>query len=944
MSVEDLTDIPDTVLQPLTATEQQNLNADTSTSDTVLSNSEETRDVGGGDGDQITASAANSSDFTSDLGVGTIVITAPRLKKQVEISNPLHDYDSYTYCLSWHLLGINEFNRLIDNNNPTKVYVPQNVLVSSAGRWDNLLFKRNPSFQEDFYFENFKMKTIVNTTARNRNSNLIECDFTLIEPVGFTLINRLLEAAISINGSNGNYLYMPYVLQIDFFGYKDGILQPSPIRELTKVIPIKLVSLKSKITTRGTEYQVSAVPFNHQAFSQVHVTSPAAFSVSGSTVQSIFGQGKIDNSFRNQLSTRSNLEREQRLITEFLNQRSNDGSPGSADDYYNAQQALNAINSKLATVGQLSASGYCDAINAWFQDLTSQRTIKFPNIINVEFDPLIGNAKLFPTTGPINVAQATASGTSDRNKKTELQSASGSNKGSLTFNGTTMTIPAGTAIDKLIDWAVRNSDYIGSQISDPTQLKNVQNGQDIGLFKSSLKWYRIVPKIKIVDYDDTQNRYCLDITFFVKPYTLASKYPYAPKGRVPGYVKKYDYIYTGKNKDVIDLQIDFDMMYYVELSAYRASQKNTETAPGLGTNGALNPGLTTQLPTVVNDPYSKDPVNPSPVTTGLVAGNMSTTGRSGGNPQLAVAAGDLQRSLMLGARGDMITINMKIIGDPHLIKQDDIFYGQDLLPTENQLTVNQSLYMDGGELYVFVNFESPADYDETTGLADPVTSPYRVSEYSGIYKIITVDNTFSNGKFEQTLNLVKLLYDQEGNPLTSSITQRAESQATQLMGPLIPNNLVRFVGPRINIAGLSPATNTQAALAVASSTASGSGSGVVVNSFIQQGASMITSKITSAATSAISGAVTKGLDSLGKELSSIKFDIMGPNALGDLAAVDASEFGGLSELSEISGLDEFTDLGFEALDTDVIGDLGVEEFELGFEDLDVPDVDFGDFL
>ena len=129
-------------------------------------------------------------------------------------TNPLHDYDSYTYCLSLHLLNIDEFNNLI--NNPDQSYIPQHVLVSSAGRY-NTNFIRDPAFKEDFYFDNFKMNSIVNVTNRSRSTNLIECSFTLIEPMGFTFINRLIEAARRVNGQ-GSYIKMPYVLQIDFFG------------------------------------------------------------------------------------------------------------------------------------------------------------------------------------------------------------------------------------------------------------------------------------------------------------------------------------------------------------------------------------------------------------------------------------------------------------------------------------------------------------------------------------------------------------------------------------------------------------------------------------------------------------------------------------------------------------------------------------------------------
>lgn len=925
--------VPVNTVTPVTQTEQQNLNtttdtgvADDGTTDGIVSVIQQTNNT----------EESSTTRIQSNSLVATSTTTASTAQNTVD--NPLHVYDSYTYCLSLHLLGIEEFNNLVDNSNPNKTYVPQNVLISSAGRWDDLLFRRNPSFTEDFYFDDFKMMSIINTTQRNRNTNLIECNFTIIEPLGFTFINRLLEAAQSVNRGQGNYLQMPYLLQIDFFGHQDGNLAPAPIRSLTKHIPIRLITLKSKVTTRGTEYQIQAVPFNHQAYSQINVTSPAAFSVTGSTVQGIFGSGQVDTLYKENLTIQKGLQREQRALQEFLSQRTTEGSE---QDYINAQTALSSVTSKLNTdFSQFNVNGFCNALNTWLDDLRVQNTIRVPNFINVVFHEEIASHTLYPTgSGPVNVAQAEASGTTDRNKKTELQTAGGKDKGSLNFNGTTLTIPAGTSIDKLIDWAVRNSTYIGNQISDPTLLKDVQAGKDT--FGQALKWYKIVPKIKILSYDVTQNKYALDITYYVKPYWLAAKHPYAPKGRQAGYVKKYDYIYTGKNKDVIDLQIDFDMMYLVQLTAYRASQKNNETGPGVGAGPYVNPNLTPLVPTIVNDPNSTDPSNPAPVTTGVVAGSTATLGRTGGDPQKAVVAGDLHRSIMLNARGDMINVKLRILGDPHFIKQDDIFYGQDLQPPPGQFTKNESLWMDGGELYVFLNFESPADYDETTGLADPKASRYRYSEFSGVYKIITIESSFAKGKFEQSLNLVKLLYDQGGNPLGSVANQRAESLAVSNLGPLVGNEFARFVGPRINVAQLNPGVNTQAALAVAAGTATGSG---LVGSIVNQGIQAVTNQVVGKISGAVSQGVSSAIGSVTTKIQSIKYDVFGPSQsdLNQADQADAYYNGSGTTSPDVTAYPGEAPL--DSLETSEFGsgfDLG------GFEDLQIEDagfIDYGDFI
>ena len=104
-----------------------------------------------------------------------------------------------------------------------------------------------------------------------------------------------------------------------------------------------------------------------------------------------------------------------------------------------------------------------------------------------------------------------------------------------------MAVPAGTSVETLIDWAVRNSNYITSQIDQ----KNP--GQP-------LNWYRIVPKIKITNYEQSTNLYTIDITYYVRTWKTNSKNPAGPLGRVPGWVKEYQYLYTGQNKDILDMQ------------------------------------------------------------------------------------------------------------------------------------------------------------------------------------------------------------------------------------------------------------------------------------------------------------------------------------------------------------------------------------------------------
>ena len=146
---------------------------------------------------------------------------------------------------------------------------------------------------------------------------------------------------------------------------------------------------------------------------------------------------------------------------------------------------------------------------------------------------------------------------------------------------------------------------------------------------------------------------------------------------------------------------------------------------------------------------------------------------------------------------------MKIIGDPQFIKQDDLFYYQTAKTYNQQFISNDagsSLYMDGSELYIFLNFESPTDYDEALGLAIK-KEKYRYSEFSGVYKVITIENVFQKGQFTQTLDLVKLFYDQDGKEIPS-VYERIDTLAQNSLVPTARLQSIRYSGPSINLAAV----------------------------------------------------------------------------------------------------------------------------------------------
>jgi len=170
-----------------------------------------------------------------------------------------------------------------------------------------------------------------------------------------------------------------------------------------------------------------------------------------------------------------------------------------------------------------------------------------------------------------------------------------------------------------------------------------------------------------------------------------------------------------------------------------------------------------------------------------------------------IAVSELYNSLYSSQRGDMINVRLKIVGDPRYIKQDELFFNPVNAPKlgKELVSKNNSVIFDYEERYVNLIFFTPIDYDSETGLLAK-DSKFLTSKFSGLYRILRVENTFQRGKFEQTLDLVRL-FDQESD---ASKTERraAETLAGVEAGiaGIAPNN-------KREETGVAPDTNQSAA-------------------------------------------------------------------------------------------------------------------------------------
>jgi len=381
-------------------------------------------------------------------------------------------------------------------------------------------------------------------------------------------------------------------------------------------------------------------------------------------------------------------------------------------------------------------------------------------------------------------------------------------------------IQAGTTIDRLIDYIVRNSDYIQNQLivpEDPDYASKKEALKDKPLY-----WFKIIPTVRLLDFDVRKRVWAREITYSVIPYKIYNlRADIGPQGVQLYPVKYYNYLYTGQNDDVLDFDIKFNALYFNQVTAYRNSLTDVNPTAASNTtdnqtqnypnyNGGGNAPTTT---TAASSQY--DAV--MPLVMKPVVQNSRSNATGGASTAKETASVDLEASIMTNSQADMLNVKLKIIGDPDYIKQDDVFYRPPLEgfnvaskpSTDPRLTAgNSSLVMDKGGLYVQLLFRIPSDIDETTGFMKFNTN-YKQSVFSGLYIVTKVSSHFTNGQFTQELELVRLVRQQAYDYVNGQNNQTSDNRTptAQITPGVTPPTPV----PTVEVAGGGPDPSTASA-------------------------------------------------------------------------------------------------------------------------------------
>lgn len=632
-------------------------------------------------------------------------------------ANELNQFSSMSYNIALYMMNSRSYVDITRSpNSPQEALrFPNSQLLMRSGGVGLDNASPNNDFSNDFFIDDLEISNIaVGPNKFRHNTNATDIRFVITEPRGVTLLEKLQSLASTVLVSTREkYIAAPYLLEIQFKGY-DESGRPLPTASKPKYIPIRITDMTFEVTASGTQYRVSAIPFSNQAMKSIVSTIPHNIELKAKTVGDIFSsEVQQSREVADRIADNPGLARAAGVqvgeaITKTVKEKHKNLAEILTDSRRSRTKPTSSFDNKGKEIEVPPAAEKHDTYNFLIADEIANAKLNLGDLYNVLNTPV-------PTDG-----EKKAKTNNDDKSQYETYIKGLTNGVKFDKDTGIFKINAGTDISKLINLVIMHSDYMDKNIEE--------NPNEFAKSGDPINWFRIRPVIKSATsegggYDSKEGRYKYDILFAVEKNVIHyHDFPWAKKS-VPvgkGYHKKYDFIFSGQNTQVLDFQLKFNTAFLQVMTAGTGSPFANKRARSPFT------------------PLQKEVVD-------SVEGNTTNVKDS----LTRKRAKDLFSSVMSDGV-DLVNLELQIVGDPAWIPTSDAYWQDKVRQGE---TYTQAFMPDGTINYnlsppfVQVNLKTPVDYDNRTGLQNPnqVTN----SSFSGVYRVSSVDSTFSGGTFQQ---------------------------------------------------------------------------------------------------------------------------------------------------------------------------------------------------
>jgi len=599
--------------------------------------------------------------------------------------------------------------------------------LNSAMSLPNMVggFNENSPGRFDFFIDNVEIETRMAFSPASSFTLPTSIKFDIFEPYS---INGFFEAlhVAALAGDYSSYTESGLVMKVEFVGYndKDALPEPEKIPKSSRYITFLLNNVKVELTEKGTRYSCAGRPWDQSALGSANQTTEPV-SAEGNTVKEI-----LENLFKNR-------------------------------------------NEQLARADKLGKAG-AEGQN---HDLYE---IKFPSIVDGKEEPDTDNemASAVLSTALKDNQLFNFSDPATSTKSNALQTgnaAASSTPADYVMKNTKVQLPEGRQLSESITAILRDSSYAREILA------NIKSKTDSNGF---IKYFFVETEVTpLKTYDAIAKRQHLKYTFKVLPYKIHfSKVPsligtpFSTATLDPLCWRKYNYIYTGKNVDVLNFKLNFDFLSVATLPNANANNDTPGSKTAAAPDGAV---------VVKNKPVDKKVIQaeqtPSSVTIiDPKASSLQPTDGAAGqisdDPYWALAR-HMHNAVVDSTSGSLLRGEIEILGDPFYLVTGGVGNRKvkEELPgitTDGEATYNR------GDVLIRIDFKNPIDINplEQGGL---LKFDNRRVPFGGIYIVNKAVSTFREGQFKQVLTIARMVGQVEPNSLVKpdSPANRTETTA-----------------------------------------------------------------------------------------------------------------------------------------------------------------------
>jgi|TARA_B110000908_G_scaffold166855_1_gene218735 hypothetical protein len=705
-----------------------------------------------------------------------------------KIPNPLRDHNSFNYKISLGVLDAAEYN------NPESYRsaggFKNYVIQSSGGNLD----KRYQVFDEhvgnvagnhhqdgsqthaEYYIDDVELDTVVAPNPNTRVTLGTALSFTVTEPYS---MGNFIQAIIGSAKQAGfsTYNSAPFCLKFDFVGWNlDGTTDANFVKR-PMFLPIQIINMDMNVTGQGATYNVKAVPMSEAGLADNINILKTAIRATGLRCHEVLetNDASVTSGLNSQivaLEEAGALAPWDRYIVAF---------PKDRDTLQTALQDKTIDQSAFTTTPEQQEEQRTAAFSAITNPALRASysptviTITPPNDTYAILKTFAEDTKLMNAIGLSTLNEDTnAPGNSS---EADVAAATNPETGLVD----TQSIAAQPA-DKARDFQFNQNQQITSVIENIVlQTTYAAERSTEGARDGLNKWFKIDTQVFIDDSPITESQlgrrpkvYVYSVMEYEvdEAVTMAgNSRPQNTSGLRDAAVKEYDYIYTGKNEDVLNFDIKFNnaflMTAHADLGMNAGSLRDTDNGSVAATqttsdDGAINP--------VSSDAKTVDEASPA---VGFANGASDPVGTMSNDVRRQIA--EMFHDRITNMTVDMVTAEMEIMGDPYFIAQESGNYVASRAESPS-ITQDGTMTYQTGPVFCIVNFRTPFDYQVTGATME---FPQLVPMFSGLFSIWAVTNKWQGGKFTQILKMIRRRgQDDEATTGNSNFVQTDNSVAT----------------------------------------------------------------------------------------------------------------------------------------------------------------------